>query len=363
MKEKRIRMITFHTPKNYGAVLQAYSLMTFLKQYSPDVKVIDFNTPHLRSIYPLNSKPARMKAVPHYLLNLLLTGQKKRKYAKFERFIARRFDLTRRYESLEELRADPPEADCYVTGSDQVFNPNRIAEEREAFCLNFGGEEIKRIAYAASFGVKAIPEEKRQETAAALAGFQSISVREKSGVSIVQALTNKEPVETLDPVFLEDKAFWSEAAVPRPVGSEPYMLYYRLMGGKESDEAARRASKKRELRLVVVTDGFLTWRADTVLRDVGPLELLDLYKNAEYVATDSFHGVAFSLVFEKQFLFTDHNPKLAERAVNLMERAGCAQCACLNGGTGDEHVDYTEVSATIGALVERSKQFIEEALA
>ncbi len=362
MRGKRIRLITFHTPKNYGAVLQAYSLMTFLMNYSDDVKLIDFNTPHLRALYPLNKKPASAKAIPFYLLNRLYTGKKKRKYEKFDRFVTQNLELTKRYESLDDLRADPPDADCYVTGSDQVFNPNRIAEEREAFFLNFGGDEIKRIAYAASFGTKTIPEEKKAATAAGLSRFQAISVREESGVAIVESLTDKNAVETLDPVFLEDKAFWSGAAEPRPMGSEPYLLYYRLMGGKESDEAARLAAKKHNLRLVVVTDGFMKWHADTVLRDVGPLELLDLYKNAGYVVTDSFHGVAFSLIFEKQFLFTDHNPELAERALNLMERAHCAQCACLNGGTGDEKIDYSEVSPRIAALAAQSKRFVEEAL-
>ena len=122
------------------------------------------------------------------------------------------------------------------------------------------------------------------------------------------------------------------------------------------------AAKKQKLRLVVVTDGFLKWHADTVLRDVGPSELLHLYENAEYIVTDAFHGVAFSIIFEKQFLFTDCNPSLAERALNLMELTDCAHCACLNGGTGDERIDYSVVSAKVGALVERSKRFVEEAL-
>lgn len=362
MESKRIRMITFHTPKNYGAVLQAYALMTFLQRCSDDVRVIDFNTPHLRSLYPLNIRPTTAKAYLQYLLNLLYIGKKKRKYAKLDSFVNRRLLLTKRYESLEALRTAPPEADYYFTGSDQVFNPDRVEEERNAFYLNFGEADTKRIAYAASFGRKSVPEEKAAEISSYLSGFHRISVREESGVEIIKSLTNRNAVQVLDPVFLGDEAFWSGVAAPRQVGSEPYLLYYRLMGGTESDEAARIAAKKKALKLVVVADGFLKWRADQVLRDVGPAELLSLYQNARYVATDAFHGVAFALIFKKQFLFTDHNPRLAERALDIMERTGCAQCACLNGATGEETINYAAVYERLGDLIEQSKRFIEEAL-
>lgn len=362
VSDKRIRLITFHTPKNYGAVLQAFALMTCLQQYADDVKVIDFNTPHLRALYPLRRKPASVKAFAQYLLNFFFDGKKKRKYAKIDEFVVRHLDLTKRYESIAALQAEPPEAEHYFTGSDQVFNPNRIEEERKAFYLDFGGGDVKRVAYAASFGVKSVPEEKCAEIADRLSAFHRISVREESGVKIVEALSDKQAVAVLDPVFLMDKAFWTAAAQPRPVGDEPYLLYYRLMGGEKSDRAARLAAKKKGLKLVVVADGFMKWRADKTLRDVGPQELLSLYEHAAFVATDSFHGTAFSLIFEKQFLFTDHDPALAERALHLMERTGCSQCACLNGGTGDEQIDYAQVSERLGALIARSRQFIEEAI-
>ena len=355
-------MITFHTPKNYGAVLQAFSLMVCLKTYSADVKVIDFNTPHLRSLYPLYTKPATIKQAAHWALNAGYLGKKKRKYEKFEKFVREKLDLTQRYESFAELEKTPPAADVYVTGSDQVFNPNRIEEERQAFYLHFGTETAKRISYAASFGVKSVPENRRQEISGYLNAFSSLSVREESGKVIVRELSGRSAQEVLDPVFLNDRNFWRNVAEPYPVGDEPYLLYYRLMSSKQSDDAVRRAADEKKLKLIVVTDGRLKLRADRVLRDVGPEELLYLLDHAQYVATDSFHGVAFSLLFEKQFLFVDFNEKLADRALNLMKKAGADHCAGLNGNDGNAVLDYWAVKQNLLPLISSSRKFLEDAV-
>ena len=83
----RIRIMTFHTPKNYGAVLQGYSLMSYLEKYTEDVKVIDFNTPHLRSLYRITPKISGIKSFIKSILLLPTYSAKRKKYIKFEEFI------------------------------------------------------------------------------------------------------------------------------------------------------------------------------------------------------------------------------------------------------------------------------------
>lgn len=358
----KIRMITFHTPKNYGAVLQAFSLMSHLKNYSDDVKVIDFNTPHLRSIYPLTQKPRSAKQLVKFVMELRHYGKKKRKFKKFEDYVKTKLDLTERYESFEALSSDPPKADHYFTGSDQVFNPNRIPEERKAFYLSFGADDVKRVSYAGSFGVATIPDDKKQEVLSYLQRFDSISVREESGVEIVKGTVGREAAEVLDPVFLNDGEFWRKQAKPYKLDIDKYLFYYRLMSSPESDAAARRIAEEKGLKLVVMTDGLLKWKADRVLRDVGPDEFLYLMDNAEFVATDSFHGVAFSLILQKQFAFTDCNPKLAERALNLLKKAGASKAAIINGRPDGFVIDYDAVGAALTTVIDASKRFIEKSL-
>ena len=360
MKKNKICLITFHTPINYGAVLQAYSLQKYLEIYSDDVKIIDYNTEHLRSLYPLCVKPCSLKESILFLVNLLYLRKKRSKFSKFSYFVANKLSLTKRYESFADLYNAPPEADYYFTGSDQVFNPGRIKEERRAFYLNFGSHETKRIAYAASFGVGSVPNEKRNEISSYISEFYRVSVRENDSVKIFDELGLDKPYVVLDPVFLNDIDFWRENSEAYPIFKERYLLYYRLMNSAAGDYAARTAAKKKGLKLIVVTDGFLKWRADSVLRDVGPSELIYLIDNAEDIVTDSFHGVAFSIIFQKQFLLSDFSPTISRRAMNLMEMLNIEQCACLNGNTGDAEIDYSNVNVLLNKYISKSKLFIED---
>lgn len=358
----KIRLITFHTPKNYGAVLQAYSLMSYLKSYSDDVEIIDYNTPALRAKYPLKPKNDGLKQFIYNLLMYSANSQKKQKFEKFDAFVSNKLSLTKRYESLEDLISDPPEADAVFTGSDQVFNPSRIEEERKVFYLDFLPSSTKKIAYAASFGVKSIPTDKQEEITHYLEEIDSISVRESSGIGIVKDLSGKSAAEVLDPVFLNDKEFWVNTAVPYKEELGNYLFYYKLMNSFESDAAAQKIAKEKNLKLVVMTDALIKWKADKVLRDVGPEEFLYLMNNANYIVTDSFHGVAFSLIFEKQFTFSDMNNRTNDRGFNLLQKAGIEQLAYVGDKSSDRELNYNEINERLGKLINISKEYISDSL-
>lgn len=357
-----IRLITFHTPINYGAVLQAYSLMSYLKNYYEDVEIIDYNTPALRAKYPIMNKPKNVKQFAYGLLMFPSYRQKKIKHEKFNSFVTNKLSLTKRYESLADLISDPPRADTVFTGSDQVFNPSRIEEERKVFYLDFLPNGTKKIAYAASFGVKSIPEDKENEISGYLKSFNSISVRESSGVDIVRELSGKSADEVLDPVFLNDKEFWKNTGTPYKEELDNYLFYYRLMSSPESDAAAQKIAKEKNLKLVVMTDGLIKWKADKILRDVGPEEFLYLMNNANYIVTDSFHGVAFSLIFEKQFAFSDMDDKTNERGLNLLRKAGIEQLAYTGEKSPDRELNYNEINQQMAKLINTSKDYISSSL-
>lgn len=358
----KIRLMTFHTPKNYGAVLQAYSLMSYLNKFSDDVKIIDYNTPELRAKYPIIPKSKNFKQFAAKMIMLPLYIGKKNKYEKFDCFVKNKLNLTERYENLSALTSSRIEADTVITGSDQVFNPTRISDERKAFYLDFVPNGIKRVSYAASFGVKSIPDEKYDEIANYLKKLDLISVRESAGIDIVKDLSGKKATEVLDPVFLNDKIFWSNTAKPYKKNFENYLFYYRLMNSADSDRTARKIAKEKNLRLVVMTDGLLKWKADKVLRDVGPDEFLYLTQFADYVVTDSFHGVAFSLIFEKQFAFSDINPATNERGLNLLKNAGIDRIAFCSAPEFSTELNYSKINARLSALIIKSQNFLEKAL-
>ena len=189
-----------------------------------------------------------------------------------------------------------------------------------------------------------------------------ISVRENSGVGIVKDLTGQTASEVLDPVFLNDVNFWRKIVAPYKKKFKNYLFYYRLMNSAESDAAARKIAKEKKLKLVVMTDGFLKWHADNVLRDVGPKEFLYLMDNADYIVTDSFHGVAFSLVFEKQFYFCDTNPKTNGRGLDLLQKSGIVTNDYANIETADDRVNYIDIKHSLSDYIDSSKKFINNSL-
>lgn len=360
---KKIRLITFHTPKNYGAVLQAFSLMKYLENFSDDVKVIDYNTPHLRSLYPIVPKFSGVRSFIRCILSMPSCPMKKNKYKKFDDFISENFNLTERFESTDKLYKYDWKDEIFVTGSDQVFNPRRIEDERRAFYLDFVPENRQRFSYAASFGCDKIPAEKNDEIKGYLSQFDIISVREVSGQKIVKEIIEKTPELVLDPVFLHDKKFWKQYAVIPENANGNYALYYRLMPNKKKDRLAKKIAEEKGVKLIVITDGFCRrFKNWIVMKNIGPKEFLGLYKNSGYVITDSFHGAAFSIIFKKNFLFIDSNSSTNGRGLNLIESAGIKDSAYVDSYNVKNEIDYAKVFERIKPMIGSSKKYLENIL-
>lgn len=359
--EKKIRLITFHTPRNYGAVLQAYSLSKYLEKYSDDVQVIDYDTEHLRAIYPIIPRVSNWKGILKNILFAYRFPYVKKKQVKFHKFVVDNFSLTEKFTNTVELYAQDWKGCSFVTGSDQVFNPNRIADERKAFYLDFAPTDEKRIAYAASFGVKEIQDDKKTEISEYLQRFTDIAVREESGRAIVEKLVCRTPTVVLDPVFLHEKEFWKKMGIPYRKQFDKYLFYYNLMESQESDLIARKIADEKGLRLVVITEGTLHIHADNVLRDVGPEEFLYLMSNAAFIVTDSFHGVAFSIIFEKQFVFSDEKEMINSRGLELLDRLELRTSAYSKTYAEGNEIDYKNVKLKLQKYLDDARCYLDNA--
>jgi hypothetical protein len=359
---KEIYIMTFHTPKNYGAVLQAFSLLSFLKNSEMYAKIIDYNTPHLRSIYTIVPRVHDLKTALLAVVLLPTYRHKKRKYIKFDEFINQKFILSKRYESTEALYQESW-GDClFITGSDQVFSPKRIQDERKAFYLDFVPERCKRIAYAASFGGDSIPKSMQQEVAGYLKKFDYLSAREVSGKRIIEKLSEKSAETVLDPVFLNDELFWHKHEKKYDIGSAHFLLYYRLLGEGNSDSIAKEIAKRKGLDLIIVTDGFLVSNGAKVLRDVGPDELLFIFNKADFVVTDSFHGTAFSIIYKKQFVFCNENDVSNQRGIDLLKKLGLEQVAYSKNFELKQLIAYEAVQNNLAEQIEKSRNYLLDAI-
>ena len=353
----QICTITCHDVYNAGASLQAYALQTYLKSLGHDVKIIDYkpdylsrhyrldivgnpkyDKPILRQAYLLAKLPGRLRMLP-------------RKRA-FDSFTAKYLDLTRRYASNAELKADPPEADIYFAGSDQIWNPLFSNGKDPAFYLDFAPEGSVKASYAASFATEDVLDDWKPQMKDWLHALDYISVRESSGVRIAQDLGIIGAVHVLDPVFLLDASTWRNMASERP--SYPYLLVYDFDGNKQIEQEAKRLAAQHKLKIVTLQKFPY---ADRCIRDAGPREFLSLVDGASFVLSNSFHATAFSLIFQRPFMVYDRCENINTRMRDLMVTVGLS-----HRSSADAPIDWTAVQMRLDKEITASKAYIDSVL-
>lgn len=341
----KIGILTFWWSKdNYGQLLQAYALQKYLRdrghdafliRYRPDEGIDLKRTPFaLRLLKALN--PVKLA---RYLAWCVCARVAEREYRVYDR----QFDAFREkyiawspalYSSYEELRGNPPEADCYIVGSDQMWNFGDLPLARcrntvHAYFLDFGSPEIKRIAYAASWGRETLTDEYVQEITPLLARFSYIGVREKSGVALC-ALCRKNDAEWVrDPTLLLGAKIYRALyrAEYARVPDAPYVFFYYLgNGGSFDKESVFAFARKRGLSVQYVSGN---GNVDTYQKNYATIpEWLALVDHAEYVVTNSFHCCVFSLLFGKRFgavRLTGTAAGMNTRLASLFELTGCPE--------------------------------------
>ncbi len=366
----RAGLITFHFAHHYGAQLQALATMKAVQALGHDCQIIDYRLPHTTRTNQLFKKSASVRAVAADAHTALHYGSFQRRFRRFEAFVAEEMALSpRRYTSVEQLRAQAPEYDVYVAGSDQIWNPYIFADRQfdPAFLLDFGGA-VRRIAYAPSLGVPTLPEDKAAELRRYLAPFSALSVREKRGQVLLREAAGRDARVVLDPTLLLNGEDWGALANPtRRTG--PYILCYFVSDPGEAAPYALALSRKTGWPIVQLAgarrkiDG-----AAELVFDAGPREFLALFRDAAAVVTNSFHGAAFSLQFRKNF-FTSMSPKeraqpTFSRIYSLLSRLGCADRIIGLDDTAplEARMDYDKVYERLEAERADSLAYLKAAL-
>lgn len=330
---KRILTITFHRAHNFGSVLQAYALQESLKRLcenasvAADCRVLDFNLPVQDEIYSVFKSEKGLKNLAKNLLTLPYQKQLEKKHEKFDSFVAQRLSLSQRYRAESELRANPPVADYYISGSDQIWNV-RAKDFSKAYLLDFV-RSGKRISYAASCGPLKIDWSLYdfKSIAKLLDKYDMCSVRENGSVENLQSLTNKALPIHLDPTLLIDSEEWRKIQSRANYHDGQYVLLYCLEPTKEQLLLANRIAKKLELPILVLRYNNKNDMFNHFVKryDAGPEDFLAYIDHAALVLTSSFHGTAFSLLYKKPFYvfdgMTDNRISSLLSGVGMEERA------------------------------------------
>ncbi|GAE89928.1 polysaccharide pyruvyl transferase family protein [Acetivibrio straminisolvens] len=329
-KELKILIITYSRTKNYGGILQAYGLYRHLEKMGQDVKFIDYipvrcnfyNKKQFVNCITSKSKIWGINRISKWLWGLLIYPRVVKEYAPFLDFMDSRVKFTRKYYSYEELLEDTPQADIYITGSDQVWNSDFIENNNLdlPFYLEFVDDTKKKISYASSFGKDTIPPQNVKLVEKMLKRYNDISVREQSGMDILSKMQIKSTV-VVDPTILCDVSEWDAIASERKMNQD-YILLYQVRFNKNVYRIAKKIAKKRNQKLIIITLDYKDkFRAlcDCVLVAPSIPDWLSYIKYANVVITDSFHASVFSILFKRKFIVSGVARKgMSTRIHNLL---------------------------------------------
>ena len=316
----KIGIITYwRGTSNYGMLAQHWALQTVLKKIGHNPFLIryfpDFNNGVLKRWIKEYEIADYVRALLAMLKGdiSLITRKVHDNRRGFSSFRKKNIRLSKRkYYSLNALQINPPKADVYITGSDQVWSQLLSDKENEVYFLNFGSEKTRRVSYAPSFSMQSYPADLENKLKDNLSRFNSISCREYSGVKICKDLGINEAVKVLDPTFLLNKEDYLDLIGSRNnlQPSNPYIFIYSL-NIKEPEEIRWKElydfSSNKEF-IVTPADGYTVGKeifGDLVRYSYCTLEewLSNIFYSS-LVVTPSFHGIALSIILEKDFVYT-----------------------------------------------------------
>jgi len=304
----KIKTITCHDVYNFGATLQAYALMKYLQDKGHEVEIIDYKPDYLSTRYNLWRIGPRWEGKSPFIriayLALKFPGRLAERLSPgkraFDKFKKNNMRITKKqFKNNEELKQDPPFAEVYIAGSDQIWNTSYKNGRDPAFYLDFSPPGIRRVSYAASFSISEILPEYKSFVRTMIKKLDYISVREREGLDILKSIGIEAGVHVLDPVFLLDQSIWNTLADKKI--TDKYLLVYDFEQNEAVEAFVKKMAKEKGLKIFAVNNYKETPYADADYHDSGPEIFLSLIKNAEIVVGNSFHAVAFSLIFKKEF--------------------------------------------------------------
>ena len=346
----KLAVITYHYSNNKGAFMQTYALCRYLKEHGYKLQIIDARQEEGTNLHFLGR-----------IIKKIIVGHRLQKDMKC--FYP---PLTRRYQSLKELQENPPEADCYIVGSDQVWNPNISKNLMLAYFLGFGGKEKLRISYASSFGLSKwliTDDTINLRIKELLHSFKALSVREKEGQELCQREFGLKPEIVLDPTFLNT----NYEEIVGNVKTRREILCYKINKTEDFWRYAPMVGKILGLPLALLNYNY----PHRGYRYCFPPSLKTWMRRivaADFILTDSCHGVAFSIIYKKQFAcILNHNDRDSrlnnlKRLFHLEDRIFNSVEEMVTDRRWEKPIDYNAVTPLVEKYRKESRRYLLNAL-
>lgn len=355
----KISVITRHAVSNYGSILQSVATQTVLTRLGHSCEFIDY-IPQKETSWniektTLEHKPQWNKSGLRRMVYLAIRCPDSLIASfRFARWRKHRLNLSGRYGNAQQLTESRPEADLYMTGSDQVWGPVCDGTYDPVYCLSFTREQDVRTAYAASFGRSNLDEELQRYYKTWLGRYQQIAVRETQAVSLLEKI-GLPAAQVLDPTLLLERTQWDTMAGRKH--KKKYILVYQIHNNPRLNDYAKRVAAEKGLPLMRMSASF--WQITRGGRFIWlpkPEEFLARIRDAECIITDSFHGTAFAINFHVPFVEVLTENGTQSRNQSILALTGL-ESRILTRDTdtalAGEPIDYDAVEAILAR--ERSK--------
>lgn len=331
MDKKKIGILTFHNADNLGAVLQAYALQTVLEsklntETPNDVEIIDYYCDAVE-----NTKKVSVKSPKALIKALPMKCYYSIKHKGFERFRKNRLRLSQKY-GKNSIWECADKYDIFIAGSDQIWNLECSGNDYTYF-LNFVMDSVssfesdkkrnvKLCSYAASIGNYSFSDSEKNDIKAFLKHFDALSVREEKAAELLNGMGLNPVSLHADPVMLLDRDEWLNIASKR-INKKPYVFVYMIKDDQKLLNEAKAYAQKHGLELICNKSSL------KFIQNGSPEDFISWIYYADAIFTNSFHGTAFSLIFNKA-LSADVRvgDKINTRIHDILEKANSLNCVC-----------------------------------
>lgn len=365
----KVGILTFHRAQNYGAQLQAYALSQTLINKGFDVEFIDYRQPQIEKSFKLiDWKKYKNKNLVHLLKFIIIDIlELKKRYKRRRNFLKFSDKWIKRSLEYKQGKVFINIYDFLIFGSDQIWTTRFLKKFDPILWGEIDITARKKITYAPSMELNAIDAKQKEFCKEHLKHFDKISVREENMKRILSPLTEKEIQVVLDPVFLRMKEDYinlshlSKISLPKQ-----YVLLYTISKPtKQILNLTQIIAKKLNLPIIKLSGYINLFSNKTDLDTAGPYDFLNAFLGSSFVISSSFHGTAFSIIFEKNF-YSIKREGVSGRAEALLSQLGLKDnIISLNDEINDitlPQIDYSKVNTKLDLLRNRSINFLTENL-
>lgn len=358
----KIGILTVFNTGNYGGLLQAYATCRHLKQVGFDAEMINYSSESVKCKIRLSDiwKKGFFLFVVS-VVEKLYYAPRMRKMRQLALSMTKTGELTR-----DELVQLNDKYDLFLAGSDQIWNLN-LQDGDTSYFLDFVTDSYKKRSYGSSFGVSDFSEEQKKQIRMHLADYRAISVRETSGAKLVKDILGKDVPVVLDPTFLLDRKEWDFFVEEVPQNRKYGVFVYQMAHSGKLAVAAARVAKTLHTSIRYVPFPICGFCRCRISLGLSAQQWVAGIRDAQMVLTDSFHGMVFSLIFNRNFYYvvtSDTVKARMSRVETLLGKLGLTDRIVYNAEDVDvtKEIDYTAVNRILRQECALSRNILRDIL-